>query len=118
MTNPIKGEVSLKGPNGETFVLVFGFESLVLVEDKRGKAFGDVVEELDAGRLGALGALFWAGLRKHHPQISFEEAGQIALAIDSEELQAKIVEAITLAFPRKQEVGASAPRPPEAEQAA
>ena len=121
MANKIKGEVSLVAPGGETFILVFGFESLVLVEDKRDKAFGDVVEELKAGRLGSLGALLWAGVHQHHPEVSFEAAGRIAMALTAAnrgvELQNKIVEAINLGFPSAKEVDAAAPRPPTEEAA-
>lgn len=111
MANKIKGEVSLTGPEGETYTMAFGFETLVLVEDRRKMSFGDVVEELDSGRLGALGALLWAGLRKHHPELTFEDAGQLAIACDGEELRSKVVEAITLGFPKKKEVDPSASRP-------
>lgn len=116
MANKIKGEVTLAGPGGESFTLQFGFESLVLVEDRRNKAFGDVVEELKAGRLGSLGALLWAGVHAHHPEVTFESAGRIAMALTQdgrgEELQAKIVEAINLGFPNAKEVDAAGPRPP------
>lgn len=120
MTNKIKGEVSLTGPSGEAYTLKFGFEALVLVEDKRKMAFSQVVEELDAGRLGAIGALFWAGVSEHHPEVSFEAAGRIAVEIvgagRAQEFQAKIVEALGLAFPSKTaEVDASSSRPRRAE---
>lgn len=115
MANKIKGEVSLDGPGGETFTLQFGFESLVLVEDKRDRAFGDVVEELKAGRLGALGALLWAGVHQHHPEVTFEAAGRIAMALTQEghgeDLRNKIVEAINLGFPTAKEVDAAGSRP-------
>lgn len=115
MANKIKGEVSLVAPGGETYVLVFGFESLVLVEDKRDKAFGDVVEELKEGRLGSLGALLWAGVHQHHPEVTFESAGRIAMALTGsgrgQELQNKIIEAINVGFPSAKEVDASAARP-------
>lgn len=103
MANRIKGEVSLEYA-GETFILQFGFEALVLVEDRRGKAFGGVVEELNEGRLGAIGALFWAGVQAHHPEVTFEAAGRMIIDITEGgrglELQNKIIEAITLAFPK------------------
>lgn len=111
MANKIKGEVSLEYA-GETFLLQFGFEALVLVEDKRDKAFGDVAAELDAGRLGALGAMLWAGLHQHHPEVSYEGAGRIAMAVAAEgrgeELQKKIVKAIELGFPKAKGEGAAA----------
>lgn len=113
MANSIKGEVEIEVPEGPTFTIAFSWEALSQAEDKRGKGFTEIVEELDAGRLGSLIALLWAGLRKHHPSISFEEAGNIALACDSDELKAKIVEAITKAFPRKKEGGAAGARPPQ-----
>lgn len=116
MANKIKGEVSLEYA-GETFTIQFGFETLVLVEDKRNRAFGDVVEELKAGRLGSLAALLWAGVHAHHPEVTFEAAGRIAMALTQagrgEELQVKIVEAVNLGFPSAKEVDASAARPPK-----
>lgn len=121
MANKIKGEVSLEYA-GETFLLQFGFEALVLVEDKRDKAFGDIVAELDAGRLGSLAALLWAGLHEHHPELSYEAAGRLAMAFASdgrgEELQKKIVEAITLAFPKAKGEGATGAAGPQTEAAA
>lgn len=122
MTNKLKGEVSLTGPAGEAFTLVFDWEALVLVEDSRDKSFADVVEELDAGRLGALGALLWAAMRRHQPKTTLGQAGVLALALAAdgrdEELKAKIIEAITLGFPTKKEVGAAKADPPQTEAAA
>lgn len=115
MANKVKGEVSLVAPGGETYLLVFGFESLVLVEDKRDKAFGDVVEELKKGRLGSLGALLWAGIQQHHPDVEFETAGRVAMALTGagrgKELQNKIIEAINAGFPSAKEVGDAGSRP-------
>ena len=69
--------------------------------------------------MGALGALFWAGLQQHHPEVAFEGAGRIAMAMASEgrgeELQAKIVEAIALAFPKAKEGASGAANPQSAE---
>lgn len=122
MANKIKGEVSLAGPAGEPLALVFDWEALVLVEDSRNKSFAEVVEELDAGRLGALGALFWAAMRRHQPATTLGQAGVMALALAAdgrdEELKAKIIEAITLGFPSKKEVGATKADPPPTEVAA
>lgn len=121
MANKVKGEVSLEFA-GETFLLQFGFEALVLVEDRRNKAFGEVVEELNAGRLGAIGALFWAGVQAHNPEVTFEAAGRLIIAMTEGgrglELQNKIVEAITLAFPKAKGEGATSAAGPQTEAAA
>lgn len=59
------------------YKLAFDFNALCLAENEVGP-LGKAMENMSAGSLTAVRALFWAGLQKHHPELSLTDAGDIA----------------------------------------
>lgn len=68
----MKGETTI----GE-YKLAFDFNALCLAEDHVGP-LGDAMQQMSKGSLKAVRALFWAGLQKHHPELTLSQAGDIA----------------------------------------
>ena len=59
------------------YKLAFDFNALCLAEKEVGP-LGNVIGEMSAVSLTVVRALFWAGLQKHHPEVSLTDAGDIA----------------------------------------
>lgn len=78
MANAFKGEVSLTH-EGRAYIMVLDFNALCEFEDHTGKNALDVLTGLEAGKVTArdLRALAWAGLKRHQPEITLAEAGDI-----------------------------------------
>lgn len=94
MANKIKGEVSLRH-GGKSYEMVLDFNALAEFEEAAGVE--NAIEAIqNPGALNAkkLRALFWAGLRQRHPEMTMELAGSIL----SGNLD-KMGEAIGTAFP-------------------
>jgi hypothetical protein len=82
MPNPHKGEGEVKLADGRTLKLAFNANAWIEAEDALGgKPMPDIVAELQSGRasMKTQRALMWAGLRKHHPEISLEDAGELLI---------------------------------------
>ncbi len=75
--NPIKGEVELALADGRKFTLVNDFQSRVAAEDAYGKPYRLVLQDAGEERLGAIRALFYGMLSRHHPKITLEEVGEL-----------------------------------------
>lgn len=118
MTNPLKGEVEvavepIEGEAPRSLTLVYDFEALVALEDVLDKSIIEVLALVNKGlRLGTLRAFFWAGLRAHHPEISFEDAGPLIQRCGGMILLSdKVFEAVGKAFPAPAKEAALAPGP-------
>ncbi len=104
MANKIKGEVELEH-EGKTYALVLDFNALAEFE-----AEADVENALvvlaKPNALGAsrMRALFWAGLKQRHPEITRQEAGRLL----SGHLD-KLGEALAAAFPAAEAHPGNAP---------
>lgn len=94
MANKIKGEVGLEH-EGKRYTMALDFNALADFEEEAG-VDNAILAVQDPGRLGAskLRALFWAGLRQRHADMTLELAGQILSANLN-----KLGEAIATAFP-------------------
>lgn len=77
MANPLKGEVEF--PAGETtLVLCFTSNALVEVETITGKDIITVLAEWQQSpAMAPLRALLWGALRKHRPELSLLDAGDL-----------------------------------------
>lgn len=76
--------------------LVFDFNALCLAEEHTGP-LGAAMENMGAGSLKAIRALFWAGLQRNH-EMSIEDAGQVVQEIGVDEVSAAIAKGIESAF--------------------
>lgn len=101
MANPHKGEVAFAA-GGKTYTLVYNTNALCELEEETGRGFTDIMLEFQAWatptgddgkpadetpeqiaarvksmRLGLVRAVFWAGLREHHEQITVKQAGNL-----------------------------------------
>lgn len=79
MANPLKGEVEFKAGE-KTYTLVFDNNAIVEVETMLGRSiFGimDLMSDKTKVELGHIRALLWGGLRRHYPNVTIVEAGDI-----------------------------------------
>lgn len=78
--NPHKGDVLLS-VGDKQFTLRYSHLALVKLENIMNKSVPDVLQELQATgggvRIGTVVALLWAGLQKHHPRLSYEDAADL-----------------------------------------
>lgn len=95
--NPMRGEAPLE-VDGQRYTLVMDYNALVEAEDAADKPFPELMRQASAQRIGAVRALFYASLRRHHKLISLSEAGDI-LSQDAEGVAEALAVAIACAFP-------------------
>ncbi|MCR5875172.1 hypothetical protein LRS10_13825 [Phenylobacterium sp. J426] len=74
--NPETGVVSFDTAK-ETYRLQFTIDAIVTLEDLLDKSVADVGVQMARGRIGAIRAALWSGLREHHPQLTLKEAGDL-----------------------------------------
>jgi hypothetical protein len=79
MTNPLKGEGRLILEDGRTFTLVLDFDGLIAAEQAYGKPMQQLLAEANQGFMGAIRAILWGALQRHHPQLTLGDAGQLML---------------------------------------
>lgn len=75
-TNPHKGDVSFE-VEGKTYTLRYNHRALVKMETALNKGLMQIMTEMskpETLRLGTTAVLLWAGLQKHHPQITQDQA--------------------------------------------
>ena len=83
-TNPHKGDVSFE-VEGKTYTLRYNHRALVKMETALNKGLMQVMTEMskpETLRLGTTAVLLWAGLQKHHPQITQDQAIDMLDEID------------------------------------
>lgn len=102
MANATKGEAVLTLPDEREFVLVLDFEALAAAERLYGAPIAQVTIDAGAGFIGALRAMLYGALRKHHAGVTPEEAGRIFSA-DGRAAQRALEEASKLAYPEPTE---------------
>jgi Phage tail tube protein, GTA-gp10 len=76
MTNPHKGDVELWA-GGNKYTIRYTHGALVKLENQLGKGLFRVMQEMiepENMRIGTVVAMLWAGLQKHHPTMTIEEA--------------------------------------------
>lgn len=77
MPNPLRGETPLPGTD---YVLRYDVNALCEVEEALGLNLVQLLTKLDADTPPSFTearALFWAGLRDHHPEIDLKAAGTL-----------------------------------------
>jgi hypothetical protein len=96
MANPNRGEVALK-VRDQTWTIVFDINGICEAEEATGQNLFS-----DLSRVSTLRTLLWAGLRARHPQITRAEAGNIIAAAGFDAVQKAVLEAMAIAFPKKE----------------
>jgi len=79
--NPEKGEVPIV-IGGQTYVCVMTFNGLIDLQNELAKGGAlptveSIMTRCENGELEAVRGVFWATLRRHHPQITIEQAGDL-----------------------------------------
>ena len=97
MTNPINGAKTIN-INGKAYTFILDMNALCDLEDITGKNAITILGEADNDVVSMkdLRALIFCALKRHHPDITLEEAGDI-VGSDFE----GAVEALTASFPDK-----------------
>jgi hypothetical protein len=108
MANKIKGEVALSY-EGAAYTLVLDFNALgefeAMIDEMyppkpgtRGANAMVILQDPNGMNLREMTALFWAGLKQRHPELTRDDAGRIL----SDNLD-KVGEALTASFPDAEE---------------
>ena len=115
MTNPMKGEVTLQ--DGEvTYKLVYDVNALCAMEDKLDRSVIEVMTNMNGSpRLGVVRARRWAGLRRHHEDVTLEAAGDMVMSVGMVDVLNVVMVGFKSAFPKAAEGdgGDGAARPPK-----
>lgn len=103
MVRKLKGEVSLQVEE-QTFQLVYDVNALCAIEDVLDKSVLEVMTSIKGmPKLGLVRALVWAGLRRHHEQMSLNDAGDLVMAAGMGPALMAVQEGIQAAFPQPKE---------------
>lgn len=78
--NQFKGEAPLKLSDGRQFTLVLDMEGLIEAEPVYGHPLPKIMADAAAGFVGAIRALLFGALRRHHPGITAVEVAEIIAA--------------------------------------
>ena len=101
MANPHKGELAFK--HGEkTFTMSFSINALCELEDQLAAPMADIMTKATdpaSMSIKTIRAVFWAGLRDHHPDLTTKDAGDLMTAMGQLQALELVGRAITLAFP-------------------
>jgi len=84
MLNPQKGDVSFQ-VGEKTYMLRYSHLALIQLENKLDKSLMSVIGELsdvEKMRIGTVVAILWAGLQKHHPKMSYDDAAALLDEVD------------------------------------
>jgi hypothetical protein len=76
-----EGEATFEA-DGQTWHVRLDFNAMADFEAETGKNAIAVLETMEGGDASALDirALFWAGLREHHPDVTLHQAGRLVIA--------------------------------------
>lgn len=85
MTNKVKGEVSFKIQEKE-YVLNYTHGALIKLENVLDKGIVKIMKEVqgwgtdpESIRIGTAIAILWAGLQRHHPEVTMDDAEQLMI---------------------------------------
>jgi hypothetical protein len=102
MANKHNGEVKLTAVDGREYILKFGSYALAELEDKAGRSFRDMLEELNDEkrfRVKTCILFIWAGLQEHHEDMTVKDAAALVDALGIAQAGEKLSTALVLAFP-------------------
>jgi hypothetical protein len=97
MVNAHKGDVALE-VGGKTYTLRYSHSALIKLEKQLDQSIMRIMQDIgkaDEMRIGTLVAILWAGLQKHHPDLSVDEACEL---LDEKGDDASVIDVIGDAF--------------------
>lgn len=115
MANPLKGEVSFVGSDGENRKLSFSAEALFRLEEQLGKKMGAIEADMrnpESFGLGVIRTMFWAGLLDTHPDLELKDVGRHFSKVDPVEACSLVVRAFNGAFGTLTEGAPASPQKP------
>lgn len=117
MANREKGEVALT-ISGQQYTLAPGMNALIAAEGVlstiKGKDVSsvEIINAVQGGNLTAFRALFWGMLRKYHPSVTVEQAGDLVDSFGGMDLlNAALEDALAHTQPDRQDVEALGVKP-------
>lgn len=87
MANAEKGEVAVK-VGGRDLTLVYTYNTVAELEQIEGVPFVALVQRLADGTTLAFRLMLWGALRKHHPDLSLFDVGDILDDLTADEFMA------------------------------
>jgi len=116
--NPLRGEVPLvlgQGDQAITLTLKMGINALCAAEPMLGKKTPAILDDLedrhDGPAMDTVRILIWAGLRKHHPEISPTRVGDLMDEFGPSVFTTAVLDAMASAFGTAE--GKESPNPPK-----
>lgn len=111
MANKERGEASFEA-DGVSYTLRFDQNALCAIEYETAQPHADTLTKLIGKRYWASAArvTLWAGLKKHHPGITLDEAGDILKPENQAAALMAISAALTSAFAAPEKVNGSRPQ--------
>jgi hypothetical protein len=79
------------------YTLEYDFNALCVAEEHVGP-LGEAMQKMSTGSLTIVRALFWAGLQKNHPEMTLNQAGNIAQQYGFETVGEAVGKGIESAF--------------------
>lgn len=113
--NPLKGEVSFTGADGETRKLSFSAEALFRLEETFGKKIAAIEADMrnpETFGLGVVRTMFWAGLLDTSPDLELRDVGRVFSKVDPLEACDLVARAFNGAFGTMASEGSSRPPAP------
>lgn len=105
MANPHRGDTAVEGT---PYTLCFSSNSVCEMEEHFGAPISEVGAMLDgSAKLSHIRAVLWFGLRRHHPELSEEDAGDVLDEIGHRAADELIGTAFQRAFPKAKKGAAS-----------
>lgn len=101
MANPIKGEVLVEVESGQ-YTLAYTLGACAAIEGQfEGRRLQDILGDLegDAPKIGTMQVVIWAGLQKHHGEVTLKGAGDLVALHEMPIWGAALGKAFSLAKP-------------------
>jgi hypothetical protein len=81
MANPLKGEAEVTLDDGRKITMAFDVNAWIDIGDELGMEMPEILKALENKEkppgLKFQRVLFWGGLRKHHPEMTLRDAGEL-----------------------------------------
>lgn len=113
MANKVIGEVPFK-VDGKDYILCFDNDALIEMEDKLDAGIVAITQEMQRWtkeperlRLKWIRILLWAGLKKHQPNMTVKDAGEMIDLTSGGEMMSVIGDAISKSFGESETKGAN-----------
>lgn len=101
MSNSLRGQSTFTSA-GRSFTFCLSVNAICALEDHFEKgiaAIGAMMADPANLRFGTMRAVFWAGLRDHHAELTLEDAGRVMSEMGIPEATDLIGKSFALAFP-------------------